>query len=152
MGMSEADLVHVRRGAMLHDIGNQGVPESILLKPGPLTDEEWAIVRQHPRHALELLSPISHLRLARDIPYAHHERWDGTGYPLELKGEQIPLAARIFAVCDVYDALTSKRPYRAAWSKDKAMSHIRSMAGVQFDPAVVNVFIESATMWGQEHT
>ncbi len=90
-------------------------------------------------------------RFTRDIPCAHHEKWDGTGYPLQLKGEQIPLAARIFAVCDVLDALTSKRPYRAAWSKDKAVGYIRSMAGVQFDPVVVNVFLESSMLWGQEH-
>ena len=140
MGMSEAESVHVRRGALLHDIGKIGIPDSILHKPGPLTEEEWEIMRRHPIHAYELLDRIPFLRPALDIPYAHHEKWDGTGYPRGLKSEQIPLAARIFAVVDVWDALRSDRPYRAAWSDEQALTHIREQAGKHFDPKVVEMF------------
>lgn len=119
IGMSEAEIVHVRRGALLHDIGKMGVPDNILLKPGLLTEEEWEIMRRHPFLAYEMLSPINYLRPALDIPYYHHEKWDGTGYPYGLKHDQIPLAARIFAVVDVWDALRSKRPYRPAWPEEK---------------------------------
>ncbi|MEA2575068.1 MAG: hypothetical protein QOH93_2366, partial [Chloroflexia bacterium] len=115
LGVRENALVHLRRGALLHDIGKMGIPDSILLKPGPLTDEEWVIMKRHPVYAHELLSPIDFLRPALDVPYCHHEKWDGTGYPRGLKGEQIPLSARIFAVVDVWDALSSNRPYRGAW-------------------------------------
>lgn len=142
MGMSPGERVHVRRGALLHDIGKMDIPNSILLKPGPLTEEEWEIVRRHPSHAYELLSPIVYLRPALDIPYYHHEKWDGTGYPRGLHGEQIPLAARIFAVVDVWDALCSDRPYRAAWSEEKTRKYIREQAGRHFDPNVVEVFLE----------
>ncbi|MFZ5650557.1 MAG: GAF domain-containing protein [Bacillota bacterium] len=142
MGTSEAELVHMRRGALLHDIGKMGIPDHILLKPGPLTDEEWEIMRLHPVYAFEMLSPIEHLRPALDIPYCHHEKWDGTGYPRGLKGEQIPLAARIFAVVDVWDALHSDRPYRPAWPEDKVREYIREQAGKHFDPKVVKVFLE----------
>ncbi len=142
MGVKGGDLLHIRRGALLHDIGKMGVPDEILLKPGPLTDEEWVIMRKHPEFAYNLLSPISYLRPALDIPYCHHEKWDGTGYPRGLKGEGIPLAARIFAVVDVWDALRSDRPYRKAWSRAKAMSHLRELAGVHFDPQVVEIFIK----------
>ena len=141
-GLSEAELVQVRWGALLHDIGKMGVPDGILLKPGPLTEEEWVLMRQHPRFAYNLLSPIRHLRLALDIPYCHHEKWDGTGYPRELKGEQIPLTARIFAVVDVWDALRSDRPYRAAWAEEKVNEHILALSGTQFDPHVVDVFLQ----------
>ncbi|HYN88135.1 MAG TPA: HD domain-containing phosphohydrolase [Ardenticatenaceae bacterium] len=141
MGMHEAELQAARWGALLHDIGKMGVPDHILLKPGKLTDEEWEIMRRHPVFAYELLSSISFLRSALDIPYCHHEKWDGTGYPRGLKGEQIPLAARIFAVVDVWDALRSDRPYRAAWPAEKALAHIRSLAGTHFDPAVVEAFL-----------
>jgi len=141
MGLSEAELVHVRRGALLHDIGKMGVPDSILLKPGPLDDEEWEIMRQHPVHAFKLLSPIAYLRPALDIPYCHHEKWDGSGYPRGLKGEVIPLPARIFAVVDVWDALRSDRPYRKAWPEEKALEHIQEQAGKHFDPRVVEVFL-----------
>ncbi len=141
-GMTEAELVHVRRGALLHDIGKMGVPDHILLKPGELTDEEWVAMRKHPTFAFELLTPISYLRPALDIPYCHHEKWDGTGYPRGLKGETIPLAARIFAVADVYDALTSDRPYRPAWTKEKTLEHIRAGAGSHFDPAAAQMFIK----------
>jgi|Deesub1362A_J573_1020465.scaffolds.fasta_scaffold00004_378 PAS domain S-box-containing protein len=142
LGISEKESVHVRRGALLHDIGKLGVPDSILLKPGKLTPEEWKIMCRHPEIAYELLSPISFLRPALDIPYCHHEKWDGTGYPRGLKGEQIPLAARIFAVVDVWDALRSKRPYRPAWPEEKVREYIRSLAGTHFDPKVVEVFLK----------
>ncbi|HKI56908.1 MAG TPA: HD-GYP domain-containing protein [Trueperaceae bacterium] len=141
LGLGEAQLVQIRRGALLHDIGKMGVPDAILQKPGPLTEEEWAVMRRHPLLGRDLLAPIAFLGPALEIPYAHHERWDGTGYPEGLKGEQVPLAARIFAVADVYDALTSDRPYRPAWSHDRAREHIRASAGTHFDPAVVEVFL-----------
>jgi putative nucleotidyltransferase with HDIG domain len=141
MGLSEAELVHVRRGALLHDIGKMGIPDSILYKPGPLDDTEWAIMRLHPQYAYAMLSPIAYLRAALDIPYAHHEKWDGSGYPRGLKGEQIPLSARIFAVVDVWDALRSDRPYRKAWPEAKVREHIRALAGTHFDPQVVDVFL-----------
>ncbi|MDO8674190.1 MAG: response regulator [Dehalococcoidia bacterium] len=139
-GLSEEDLILLRHGALLHDIGKMGIPDTILLKPGPLTEEEWIVMRQHPKLSYELLAPISYLRAAIDIPYCHHEKWDGSGYPRGLKAEQIPLAARIFAVVDVWDALSSDRPYRAAWPKDKVRKHILSLAGTHFDPAVVARF------------
>lgn len=142
MGLSEADLVHVRRGALLHDIGKLGVPDSILLKPGALTAEEWQIMKRHPVYANEMLSPIDHLRPALDIPYCHHEKWDGTGYPHGLKGEQIPMAARIFAPVDVWDALCSERPYRPAWSADDAIEYIRQQSGKHFDPEIVEAFFK----------
>jgi PAS domain S-box-containing protein/putative nucleotidyltransferase with HDIG domain len=141
MGVPEPDLVHIRRGALLHDIGKMGLPDAILLKPGPLTNEEKAIMRRHPVYAYELLSPIDYLRPALDIPYCHHEKWDGTGYPQRLRGEQIPLAARIFAVADVWDALRSGRPYRPAWTGGRARQYIRRQAGKHFDPQVVEVFL-----------
>lgn len=143
MGIPERELVHIRRGALLHDIGKMGVPDSILLKPGPLTDEEWGIMRLHPGLAYNMLSPIDHLRPALDIPYCHHEKWDGTGYPRGLKGEEIPLAARLFAVVDVWDALRSDRPYRPAWSKEEAIAFIRSETGSHFDPEVAKLFLET---------
>lgn len=142
IGMDEAELVHVRRGAILHDIGKMAVPDAILLKPGPLTEAEWVIMRRHPEYALQMLSPIAYLRPALDIPYCHHERWDGSGYPRGLKGEAIPLAARLFAVADVFDALTSDRPYRPAWSRREALDYIRQQAGRQFDPKVVALFLQ----------
>ena len=141
-GLNEAELAQVRWGALLHDIGKMGVPDGILLKPGPLTDEEWVVMKKHPTFAYEMLSPIRYLRLALDIPYCHHEKWDGSGYPHGLKGAQIPLVARIFAVVDVWDALTSDRPYRLAWTEEKAHEHIRASAGTHFDPQVVDVFMQ----------
>jgi putative nucleotidyltransferase with HDIG domain len=143
MGISEQELVHIRRGALLHDIGKIAIPDSILLKPGPLTDEEWALIYKHPQDAFDMLQPIAYLRPALDIPYAHHEKWDGTGYPRSLKGEQIPLAARIFAVADVWDAMTDEmRPYRKPMSKEEIREHIRGLAGSHLDPKVVEAFLK----------
>jgi len=141
VGLREEEIVHLRRGALLHDIGNMRIPDNILLKPGPLTDEEWGIMKKHPVYAFELLAPVAHLRPALDIPYSHHEKWDGTGYPRGLRGDQIPLAARVFAVADVWDALRSDRPYRAAWPQERALDYIREQAGRHFDPAIVEVFL-----------
>jgi hypothetical protein len=141
-GIPEAQIVHIRRGALLHDIGKMGVPDSILLKPGPLTDEEWEIMHRHPAYAYEMLSPISYLRPALDIPYCHHERWDGSGYPRGLRGEAIPLAARLFAVVDVWDAMRTDRPYAHSRTEDQARDHIRTHAGMLFDPHVVEVFLQ----------
>jgi len=142
LGIGEGELLHVRRGALLHDIGKMGIPDRILLKPGPLTEQEWEIMRRHPDFARDLLEPIAHLRPALDIPYCHHEKWDGSGYPRGLKGEEIPLAARVFAVVDVWDALTSDRPYRPAWSQERAREQIRNDAGRHFDPQVVTAFLD----------
>ncbi len=141
-GFSKAELMRVRWGALLHDIGKMGVPDGILLKPGPLTDEEWVKMKMHPTLAFELLSPIHYLREALDIPYCHHENWDGSGYPRGLKGDQIPLAARLFAVVDVWDATTSDRPYRPAWTKEKALQHIRASSGSHFDPQAIEAFMQ----------
>ena len=141
MGVSEQDLVHIYRGALLHDIGKLGIPDNILLKSGPLNADEREMIRKHSMIAFEMLAPISYLRPALDIPYSHHEMWDGTGYPRELKGEEIPLAARIFAVVDVWDALTSERPYRKAWSEEATLAYIREQSGKHFDPQVVDAFL-----------
>jgi PAS domain S-box-containing protein len=142
MGFAKRELVHVRRGALLHDIGKMGVPDRILLKPDKLTEEEWEIMRMHPTYAYEMLKPIAYLGPALDIPYSHHEKWNGTGYPQRLKGEEIPLAARIFAVVDVYDALTSDRPYRSGWPEEKVLEHIRALSGSHFDPQIVESFLK----------
>ncbi len=142
LGMSENELIHVRRGALLHDIGKMGIPDSILHKPGPLDDDEWEIMRKHPTYAQQWLSSIRFLQPALDIPYCHHEKWDGTGYPQGLEREEIPLAARIFAIVDVWDALRSDRPYRDAWSDQKTLKHIKEQAGKHFDPQVVKAFLE----------
>lgn len=142
MGVPEEELVHVRRGALLHDIGKMGVPDAILQKPGSLDDGEWAVMKRHPELAYRLLSPIEFLRPALSIPRHHHERWDGTGYPDGLRGEEIPLAARIFAVVDVWDALLSDRPYRGPWTEEEVMDHLREASGSHFDPAVVEAFFE----------
>ena len=142
MGVKDEALVHTRRGALLHDIGKMGIPDDILFKPGKLTDDEWEVMRRHPRHAYDMLSPIEYLRPAMEIPYCHHEKWDGSGYPRGLKEEQIPLVARIFAVVDVFDALTSDRPYRKAWSKEEALDHIKQESGKHFDPQVVELFLK----------
>ena len=141
MGVCEAEMEDIRRGALLHDIGKMGVPDSVLLKPGTFNEREWEIMKRHPEYAREMLTPIDYLRQALNIPYCHHEKWDGTGYPRGLQGEQIPLAARIFAIADVRDALTSNRPYRAAWSEEDAVKYIREQSGKHFDPRVVEAFL-----------
>ena len=141
MGIKQPELTHMCRGAMLHDIGKVAIPDNILLKAGPLDDEEWITMRRHPMIAVELLTSISHLAPALDIPRSHHEKWNGTGYPDHLAGEDIPLAARLFAVVDVYDALTSDRPYRPAWSPTEALDYILEQSGAHFDPSIVPVFI-----------
>jgi len=143
-GLRDEQLLHVRWGALLHDIGKMGVPDSILFKPGPLLEHEWAVMKQHPTLAFNMLSPILYLRNAIDIPYCHHEKWDGSGYPRGLKGEQIPLAARWFAVVDVWDALRSDRPYRLSWSEDRVLEHITALSGTQFDPEAVELFLRTA--------
>ncbi|MBI5652417.1 MAG: HD domain-containing protein, partial [Chloroflexi bacterium] len=141
MGIPAEKLAPIRRGALLHDIGKTGIPDAILLKPGPLSEKEWETMRLHPAYAYELLSSISHLNNALDIPYCHHEKWDGTGYPRGLAGEAIPLAARIFAIVDVWDALSSERPYRAAWPPDRVCAYLREQASKHFDPAIVEPFL-----------
>ena len=141
MSVDEADLVQIRRGALLHDIGKLGIPDNILLKPGPLTEEERKIIQKHPVLAFEMLAPIAYLRPALDIPYCHHEKWDGSGYPRGLKGEQIPLAARIFAIVDVWDALLSDRPYKKSWPKEKVCTYLQEQSGHHFEPRVVEAFI-----------
>jgi putative nucleotidyltransferase with HDIG domain len=141
MGLSAEATEHVRWGALLHDIGKIGVPDHVLFHEGPLTDEHWRLMRQHPRHAEAILSSIEYLREALDIPRYHHEKWDGTGYPYGLRGEQIPLIARMFSIIDVWDALTSDRPYRAAWSQQQACRYIAEQAGKSFDPQIVAIFL-----------
>lgn len=142
VGVDEARLGHIRRGALLHDIGKLGISDHILLKPGKLTAEEWAIMQKHTELAYDMLAPIEYLKPALNIPYFHHEKWDGSGYPLALKGEQIPLEARIFALADVWDALTSDRPYRSAWTNEQALAYIRDQSGIHFDPQLVEIFLK----------
>ena len=142
MGVDDDDMVHVTRGALLHDIGKMAIPDGILLKPGQLTDDERKLIQKHPVYAYEMLSPIEFLRPAIDIPYCHHEKWDGTGYPRGLRGEDIPFAARIFPIIDVWDALTSDRPYRRGMPQDVVRQHIQADSGKHFDPRVVNAFFE----------
>ncbi|MFV9504428.1 MAG: HD domain-containing phosphohydrolase [Oscillochloridaceae bacterium umkhey_bin13] len=151
-GVPEAEIVHLRRGALLHDIGKLGIPDSILLKRGKLTPDEWAIMRRHPTYAYQWLRPISYLWPALAIPYCHHERWDGSGYPRGLKGEAIPLAARLFAVVDVWDALCAERPYHTPWPAEQVKAYLQTNAGILFDPDVVAVFLdviadEAAPQW-----
>ena len=141
VGMNAEELLYARWGSLLHDVGKMGIPDQILHKPGSLTQEEWVVMKSHTTIAYELLSPVTFLRPAIDIPYCHHEKWDGSGYPRGLKGDEIPLMARLFAVIDVYDALTSDRPYRKAWSEEKTRAHLREQCGTHFDPRAVKVFL-----------
>jgi HD-GYP domain-containing protein (c-di-GMP phosphodiesterase class II) len=143
MGIKGETLLQMRRGALLHDIGKLGVPDGILLKPGQFTPEEWEVMAQHPQFAYDWLAPIAYLKEALAIPYCHHERWDGSGYPRGLKGEEIPLSARIFSVVDEWDAVTSDRPYRKAWPHEQAVEYIRENSGKHFDPDVVEIFLNN---------
>jgi len=142
MGVDGDELLHIRRGALLHDIGKMAIPDGILLKPGKLTDDERLLIQQHPVYAYEMLNPIDFLLPAIDIPYCHHEKWDGTGYPRGLRGEDIPFSARIFPVIDVWDALISDRPYRKGLPQDEVRQHIHADSGKHFDPRVVEAFFE----------
>jgi len=142
LGVEHSDLIHIRRGAILHDIGKVAIPDQILFKPGPLAKEEWEIMRRHPGIAVDLLSSVSYLEPALEIPHWHHEKWDGTGYPDGLRQDNIPFSARLFALADVYDALISNRPYRSAWSKQDAIRYIESEAGKHFDPKIVPEFLD----------
>lgn len=141
IGIQGEALEHIRRGALLHDIGKMGIPDSILLKPGRLTDKEWIVMKKHPLYAFDMLNTIDYLRPAIDIPYLHHEKWDGSGYPLGLKGEDIPISARLFALVDIFDALTNDRPYRPAWTVEKTLSYLLENSGIHFDPEITPVFI-----------
>jgi HD-GYP domain-containing protein (c-di-GMP phosphodiesterase class II) len=142
MGIPDDELINMYRGVLLHDIGKMGVPDQILRKTGTLNDSEWVEMRKHPEYAFNLLAPIPYLRPALDIPYCHHEHWDGSGYPRGLKGEQIPLSARVFAIVDIWDALLSDRPYRKAWPKEKVLQYIRDISGTILDPRVVRAFLQ----------
>ncbi len=141
-GMNDEQLTQIRHGALLHDMGKLGVPDSILHKPDKLTPEEWLIMRKHPQFAHDMLYPIEYLRTSLDIPFCHHEKWDGTGYPRGLKNHEIPIAARIFAIVDVWDALISDRPYRPAWKQEDALDYIRTQSGTHFDPQIVDLFMK----------
>jgi PAS domain S-box-containing protein/putative nucleotidyltransferase with HDIG domain len=143
VGISDSDMVHIRRGALLHDIGKMAVPDHILLKTGPLDDQEWSIMRRHPQDAYQLLFPIAYLRPALEIPYCHHEKWNGRGYPRGLRADEIPISARLFAIADVWDALLSDRPYRRAWPEEKAIEYLRDQSGRHFDPHVLEVFLDT---------
>jgi putative nucleotidyltransferase with HDIG domain len=141
LGIEDEQLVHIRRGALLHDIGKMGIPDSILVKKGPLTDKEMDIMRMHTQYAYDLLYPIPYLRPAISIPYSHHEKWDGSGYPNGFKGKDIPFAARLFAIVDVWDALISDRPYRNKWSHEKSKQYLLSKKGTHFEPDLLDVFL-----------
>ena len=142
INIGDEEIIHIRRGALMHDIGKIGIPDSILHKPDKLTEEEWIIMRKHPQFAYDMLSPIEYLRPALVIPHNHHEKWDGSGYPRGLQGDDIPMSARLFAVADVWDALTSNRPYRAAWTQEQSLAYIREQSGIHFDPQVVELFFK----------
>ncbi len=144
IGIPESDWIHIRRGALLHDIGKMGIPDEILLKPAKLTEAEWVEMRRHPQYAYDMLHPITYLRPALDIPFYHHEKWNGSGYPHNLSGEAIPLSARLFAVVDVWDALCSDRPYRKACPQPEVLAYFQDQVGKHFDPDIVKVFLELA--------
>jgi response regulator RpfG family c-di-GMP phosphodiesterase len=141
LGISDEELINIYRGVLLHDIGKMGVPDQILRKTGPLTESEWDEMRRHPQLAHDLLSPITYLHGALDIPYCHHEHWDGSGYPRGLHGDQIPLAARIFSVVDIWDALLSDRTYRKAWPRERVLKYIQDISGTILDPRIVETFL-----------
>jgi HD-GYP domain-containing protein (c-di-GMP phosphodiesterase class II) len=142
MGLSEDRLVLIKRGALLHDIGKMGISDTILHKPEELTEEEFLIMKKHPQLAYDMLEPIAYLRESLNIPFCHHEKWDGTGYPRGLTGMQIPLEARLFAIVDVWDAITTDRPYRKSWPREKALRYIREQSGIYFDPQLVEMFLQ----------
>lgn len=142
LGLPSSMMDDILRGALLHDIGKMAVPDAILRKPGPLNEEEWQVMRLHPVYSQEILEPIEFLRNAREIPYSHHERWDGSGYPEGLSAEAIPLVARVFAVVDVWDALRSDRPYRKAWSLERSIAYFEENSGILFDPSIVPIFLD----------
>jgi putative two-component system response regulator len=133
--------VNIRRGALLHDIGKMGVPDAILHKNGPLDIEERRIIQQHPQNAFNMLKHIEYLQDALEIPYCHHEKWDGSGYPRGLKGDEIPISARMFALVDVYDALTNDRPYRKAMGIEETIAYLKSQSGTHFDPNIMDTFL-----------
>jgi len=141
LGLSDLEISQIHKGALLHDIGKIGIPDSILKKPGPLTEEEWELMRKHPKIALDMLERISYLKDSLAIPLYHHERYDGTGYPFGLKGKEIPLQARLFAIVDVFDALICDRPYRKAWTREKIIDYLKEQKGQQFDPEIVDAFL-----------
>jgi len=143
LGFTDEELAHIKRGALLHDMGKMAIPDEILQKPGPLNEAEWEKMRRHPVYAYEMLSPIAYLHPALEIPFYHHERWDGSGYPSGLKGEEIPLAARLFAIIDVWDALCSDRPYRKKLPRREVAEYIREKSGTLFDPKLVDVFLSA---------
>jgi HD-GYP domain-containing protein (c-di-GMP phosphodiesterase class II) len=145
MNIREDELVNINRGVLLHDIGKMGVPDQILRKTGPLTETEWVEMRKHPQYAYDLLTPIPYLRPALDIPYCHHEHWDGSGYPRGLKATQIPLSARLFSIVDIWDALLSDRPYRNAWPRAKVLEYLNEISGTILDPTIVRAFLEMIT-------
>ncbi|TLN24712.1 HD-GYP domain-containing protein, partial [bacterium] len=140
-GITGVELLRIRYGTLLHDIGKIGIPDSILFKPGPLNTEEWEVMRRHPMYAQRILAHIPYLQDSLDIPYGHHEKWDGSGYPLGLKGEEIPLSARLFAVVDVWDGLRSNRHYRNGWPEEDVVRYIIEQTGKHFDPQVVEIFL-----------
>lgn len=150
LGLPESEIVHIRRGALLHDIGKIAIPDEITKKTGPLTADEWDEMRMHPVYAYKMLSPIAYLKPALDIPYCHHERWDGSGYPRKLKGEEIPLTARMFAIIDVWDALITDRPYRKASSKEAVIAYLKEEAGRLFDPHLVELFLDLIEKEGKQ--
>jgi HD-GYP domain-containing protein (c-di-GMP phosphodiesterase class II) len=142
-GLPESEITYMRYGALLHDIGKVGIPDAILLKPGKLSRSEWDVIRKHPGYGYELIYPVEYFRPCFPIPYAHHEKWDGTGYPRGLKGEQIPLAARLFAIADVWDTLSSNVVYREAWPQERVIEYIQHESGTHFDPRAVELFLRA---------
>jgi HD-GYP domain-containing protein (c-di-GMP phosphodiesterase class II) len=150
MGIHGEALTNIRRGALLHDIGKMGIPDAILHKEGRLSEEEMTVIRSHPGLAYDMLKEIDYLQAALVIPFCHHEKWDGTGYPRGLKGEEIPFVARIFAIVDVWDAMTNDRPYRKAIPHEEVISYLMDQSGQHFDPNVVDVFLRILNTYNKE--